>query len=235
MKVVQPLHRLIIVPYCVRDGGSGGLDGVICGGGFGWSLVFFPVSVGDAYGDGVKLLLLRVAFGDGVRSVLLFFALGKSCLCSPVGFFFRVGGLVAGAGSSAGSWLPSGSWGASFTSGWARPGGWFSSASSARSPICVQRLTSILAGAPGWWFLRLHHALRSSDGVVEVLGDRGAQLGGTEPRKGKNSSLRDLSVISPFFKGLVVKGDVLCSSLIYLPFSQKTILFLRLLESATPL
>jgi len=59
--------------------------------------------------------------------------------------------------------------------------------------------------------LRLHHALRSSDGVVEVQGDRGAQPGGAEPRKGKNSSLRDLCVISPFFKGLVVKGGMYCA------------------------
>ena len=141
MKVVKPLHLLIIVLHCVCDGGSGvhdGGSGVIYGGGFWRRMVFFPVDVGDAYSGGVKLLLLRVAFGDGVRSVLHFFALGKSCLCSPVGFFFRVGGLVAGAGSSAGSWLPSGSCGASFTSGRTRPGGWITSALSARLPICVQ-------------------------------------------------------------------------------------------------
>jgi len=173
----------------------------------------------DGDGDAVILLLPRqidgVVFSGGLsRSVVFLFALGKGCLCSPVGFFFRVGGLVAGVGSTAASWLPSGSCGASFTSGrlgrpW--PGGWISSTSFARLPICVQCLTSILAGALGWWILRLYHALRSSDGVVEVLGDRGAQLGGTDPRKEKNSRIRVLFVISPFCKGLVVKRGMYCA------------------------
>jgi len=113
-------------------------------------------------------------------------------LCSPVGFFFWVGDLVAGAGLSDGPWLPSGSCGASFISSrlwWARPEGWISSTSFARSPIRVQRLRSILVGAPGWWTLRLHHALRSSDGVVEVLGDRGVQPGRSEPTKEKTVGL----------------------------------------------
>ncbi|KAG2539462.1 hypothetical protein PVAP13_9NG481500 [Panicum virgatum] len=98
-----------------------------------------------------------------MRSVVFLFALGKVPLCSPVGFFFRVGDLVAGAGSSAGPWLPPGS---CFTSGslWRDLlEGWISSALFARSPIRVQHFRSILAGAPGWWILRLHQGLRSSD------------------------------------------------------------------------
>jgi len=71
VKVVRPLHRQIIVLHCICDGGSGvhdGGSGGICGGGSGRS-VFFPVDVGEAFGGGVKLLLLRVATGDGVRLV----------------------------------------------------------------------------------------------------------------------------------------------------------------------
>jgi len=170
-----------------------------------------------AVGDGGAVVLLlpqqidgEVFFSGGLlRSVVFLFALGKVPLCSPVGFFFRVGDLVAGAGSSAGPWLPPGGCGASFTSGrlWRDlQEGWISSASFVRSQIRVQRIRSILAGATGWWILRLHQGLRSSDGAVEVLGVRGIQPGGTEQTRKMNNRIRVWCVISLFCKGLVVKG-----------------------------
>ena len=184
---------------------------VISGATFWWILfpLLFPgcgdsVRVGGASGEDPRM-----------RSVVFLFALGKVPLCSPVGFFFRVGDLVAGAGSSAGPWLPPGGCGVSFTSGsmWRDLlKGWISSASFARSPIRVQRFRSILAGAPGWWILRLHQGLRSSDRAVEVFGVRDVQPGGTVQTR-KNGSLRAYCVISLFHKGLVVKGG--CTVLLF--------------------
>ena len=68
----------------------------------------FPVD-GDGDGDGV----------DGRRGRLVFFlcAMGKGLLCSPWGFFFRVGAFVTGGGFLAGPSFRSASAGASFFSG----------------------------------------------------------------------------------------------------------------------
>jgi len=85
-------------------------------------------------------------------------------------------------------------------------------------PISIHRLKSVLVGASGRWILRLHHALRSSGGEVEDPGFgfvRVLQSGGSKQRRKMNRALRVIFIISYFFGVLFVRGDVLCSFLIY--------------------
>ena len=80
----------------------------------------------------------------------------------------------------------------------------------------VQRFTSTLDGLR-WWLMQLNQGLESVDGGP---GGVGVDQPGDE-RKKMNRISRDFLVIFCFFLVLVVKGDVLCFTLIYLPLSQK--------------
>ena len=78
----------------------------------------------------------------------------------------------------------------------------------------VQRLKSILDGAPGWWVMRLYQGLGSSGGgtgILDIAGASSAQQVGVVAMR-TNRTPRNLSVIF-FFKVLFVKGDVLCPSM----------------------
>ena len=80
----------------------------------------------------------------------------------------------------------------------------------------VQRFTSTLDGLR-WWLMQLNQGLESVDGGSGGVGVD--QL--DDERKKMNRISRDFLVIFYFFRVLVVKGDVLCSTLIYLLLSQK--------------
>ena len=67
--------------------------------------------------------------------------------------------------------------------------------------------------------MQLNQGLESADGGSGGVGvDQPS-----DERKKMNMISRDFLVIFYFFRVLVVKGDVLCSTLIYLPLSQKKI------------
>ncbi|RLN34234.1 hypothetical protein C2845_PM03G37180 [Panicum miliaceum] len=87
-------------------------------------MVFFLVDVGDAYGGGVKLLLLQAVTGVGAYSgrpvrlvMVVLFGLGKDLVCPLVGFTFRVGDCIASCRSTAGLSCSPGCGSASSSSG----------------------------------------------------------------------------------------------------------------------
>ena len=137
-------------------------------------------------------------------------------LCSPWGLFL-VDGVAAGGGSS--SRLPCLAWCSSARLS-ASPSplvGW---------PIRVQRLKSVLVGAPGRWILRLLHALRSSGGGVEDLGFgsiRASQPSGSKERRKMNTALKGFLVISISFGVLFVRRGctVLLFNIFIYPFAKK--------------
>ena len=203
---------------------------------------------GSSSGPGASFFLFHGGFpvfvaSDCSRLVVIFlFAIGKDLFCSPVGSPFRVGIFDVGGGFAAGLlFLCGGSF--SFIFGWP----WCPLETSPplslplRSPMLVQRHRSALTGGLGWWLLRFNHDLGSAGGVFggscfdscgsklvqDIVAVSVAQQVGPVAMRTMNRISRDLSVISSFYGVLFVKGDVLCSSLIYLPFRKKKRLHLN--------
>lgn len=111
---------------------------------------------------------------DGRRLVVFYLlAMWMELLCSPGGFFFRIGEFVAGSGFTVGLRLLAGSSSASFSFGRlvlvlledAPP-----FLSTVRSPILFQRSKYIFVGGPGWWLMRLYQGLESFGGGSGSLG-----------------------------------------------------------------
>lgn len=144
--------------------------------------------------------------------------MGMELVCSPKGFFFRIGDFFAGSGFTVGLLLLVGSGSTSFSSGWpvlvlledAPP-----FLPTVRLLILFQRARSILVGGLGWWLIRLYQGLESSGGGSGGLGfdfASGAQpsISESELLRKTNKIPRSLFVIFLFFGALFVKGDALC-------------------------
>ena len=200
---------------------------------------FLSADLGRSFGDPLDLLrlLFLPLFGAVGASVpaastdaaewilflvyLLLVAMGIDLGCSPGGFGFCTGDFFASGGLSAGLLLLSRGDGASSFSGKSAE---MSLEITPLLPLLVrllrfvQRFTSTLDGLR-WWLMQLNQGLESADGGS---GGVGVDQPGDE-RKKMNRISRDFLVIFCFFWVLVVKGDVLCSTLIYLLLSKKKV------------
>lgn len=198
--MVVLLSRRIKILQDLSDGDGVGVPlGEVAASGF--CLLFFAsfgpgalfVGVGVASGFGGP----PIPGGEGMRVLFCSRAKGMDLMRSPRSCFFRAGGFGVGGGTPVRLSFPVGNESASSSSGW--PGLWWledltplRSFSLVRLSILVQRLKSILDGAPGWWVMRLNQGMGSSGGgtgVLDIACAASAQQVGAV----------DLSVISFFF------------------------------------